>query len=153
MGFAEALFPNIFVARLAVGAAAFVVYCFLAVGTTFKQYLVGVSLAVALIGVFLPSYCGKRSLYLLGIGGGIPVVVLMKPMLGQNVDGCLIVNMGGRLIVWPMPEPTEAACRDLAPEGTPGGVPALSRVVMISQIDIEQIKPPPKHGQGSVFAD
>jgi hypothetical protein len=136
--------------RFLFGPAALGVYCALTSSrVSIARIPIGIVMGAAAIGVFKPGYCGERSLYLLGLGGGIPVAAIMKPTLGPDHKGCLIVNMGGRFVIWPTDNPTERTCRNLVPESTP--ILALSHIVTLSQTDILRVEPAPEHQPTVVF--
>lgn len=71
-----------------------------------------------------PSFFSKRTLHVLGIGGGILIEILLRTMNPQEVNvvarlvhGCLILNAGSRVIIQPMNAPTADACSRELPSG------------------------------------
>lgn len=104
---------------------------------------VGAAVCVAL---FSGSGFSKKTLHFLGIGGGIPVEILLRTMeadrkevIARLVPGCLILNAGSRVIIQPMADPTESACsRELSPEELKPGT-MYQKVTVFSGSDIIKI--------------
>jgi len=64
-----------------------------------------------------PTYFSRKTLHFLGIGGGIPIEILLRTMepsgtsfIARSVRGCLILNAGSRIIFQPLDVPTSDAC-------------------------------------------
>jgi hypothetical protein len=95
------------------------IYRCLSVGAGAYVYAGGIALILIEMLMFGPSFAGRIVLRELGIGGGIPVKLLIRTMrpggsnvTADNVRGCLILNLGGRVILRPLEKPTRELCAE-----------------------------------------
>lgn len=93
-----------------------------------------------------PGALGKRTLHILGIGGGIPIKILLKTMkpeskdiIAQTVQGCLILNVGSRLILQPLDAPSEETCSLEYPLNEIGYRNIYKGVEVISSVDVIRV--------------
>ena len=68
--------------------------------------------------VWSPSSVGAMTLRMVGVGGGIPVSILLAPLPGAKPDvemletRCLILNSGSQVIFRPRMQPASVSCDD-----------------------------------------
>ena len=105
----------------------------------------GLAFVVIALALLNPAYSGRQVLRFLGIGGGIPVVLLTKTMdpdgtsvFARKLDGCLIVNVGSRIVFQPLSNPNWKGC-NAQETGNSAPQPMLASTVVLSQSDILSI--------------
>ena len=83
----------------------------------FERFPIIFIAAIIVALAWYPSFFSKRTLHFLGLGGGIPIEVLLRTMdpeetrvIARLVHGCLILNAGSRVIIQPMVAPTTDTC-------------------------------------------
>lgn len=93
--------------------------------------------------ILYPSVAGRTVVRMLGIGGGIPVTFLVRTMqvggssvVAEERSGCLILNVGGRVIVQNLSKPSSERCAGKPPTISPSHVDALEGISVYSTADI-----------------
>lgn len=93
--------------------------------------------------IFYPSFAGRTVVRMLGIGGGIPVTFLVRTMrvggstvVAEERSGCLILNVGGQVIVQNLTKPSSERCAGRPPTLVPSHVDALEGISVYSTADI-----------------
>lgn len=95
---------------------------------------------------YYPSFFSQRTLHLLGIGGGIPVKVLVKTMdpegtnvIARSINGCLILNTGSRIILQILETPTVNICSQLSSQNEARYAAMYKEITVLSGSDVIRI--------------
>ncbi len=124
-------FPQAYLWRAILLVALVVLHFFLNLGTA-RRWIGGLSAVVMLCIIFVypgPASDARAVLRFLGLGGGTPATVLVKPMgtgssqrAAEEVNGCLIIGVGSEILI------RLACCREEC-SSSPSSPPATYRNV------------------------